>query len=275
MARIRGLVRVVILPMMDLVNSITDGISRITISALYLSKSNLRMRVQERSYTENCTGTRRKRDLIRRNAPGELKKLNLQKLLLAKAIMKTDQLHSLWLNVVGYRRVSKYPLLVESEITEIILILITGMYRNLIIMVRNFLLVCIAFQLLACQSSTQIYALVDLRNENKMYGTQEGISHLHKKISERSTDGQIVIIKSPFPEYPQDLLDAGIEGTVIIDFTVNKKGKVVEPLIVQSQGEEFDKASLASIKRWRFQPILKDGKPVDARLRQSFEFRLE
>lgn len=163
----------------------------------------------------------------------------------------------------------------ESEITEIILILITGMYRNLIIMIKNFLLVCVAFQLLACQSSTQIYALVDLRNENKMYGTQESISHLHKKRTERSTDGQIVIIKSPFPEYPQDLLDAGIEGTVIIDFTVNKKGKVVEPLIVQSQGEEFDKASLACIKRWRFQPILKDGKPVDARLRQSFEFRLE
>ncbi len=143
------------------------------------------------------------------------------------------------------------------------------------IMVRNLLLVCVAFQLLACQSSTQIYGLVDLRNENKVYGTQESISHLHKTRSERSTDGQIIIIKSPFPEYPQELLDAGIEGTVKIDFTVNRKGRVVEPLIVQSQGDEFDKASLACIKRWRFQPILKDGKPVDARLRQSFVFKFE
>lgn len=166
-------------------------------------------------------------------------------------------------------------LITKCSNTEIILTLISGIYRNLIIMVRKFLLVCVAFQLLACQSSTQIYGLMDLRNENKVYGTQEGISHLYKKRTERSTDGQIIIIKSPFPEYPQDLLDAGIEGTVIIDFTVNKKGKVVEPLIVQSQGEEFDKASLACIKRWRFQPILKDGKPIDARLRQSFEFRFE
>lgn len=39
--------------------------------------------------------------------------------------------------------------------------------------------------------------------------------------------------------------------------------------------EELDKASLACIKRWRFEPILKDGKPVQARLRQSFEFSID
>lgn len=143
------------------------------------------------------------------------------------------------------------------------------------ITVRNLLLIGVVFQLLACQPSTQVYGLLDLRNENKIYGTQESISHLHNERTAKSTDGKIIIIKSPFPEYPQKLLDAGIEGTVTIDFTVNKKGKVVQPLIVQSQGEEFDKASLACIKRWQFQPILKDGKPIEARLRQSFQFRFE
>lgn len=145
-----------------------------------------------------------------------------------------------------------------------------------LLMTRILLVLCIVFQLLACQSSyTPIYGLVDLRKEKITYGTQEDISRLHRDRIKAQTDGQIIPIKTPFPAYPKKLLDAGIEGVVVVDFIVNKKGKVVQPVIVQSRGEEFDKASLACIKRWRFEPVLKDGKPIDARLRQEFQFKTE
>lgn len=142
-------------------------------------------------------------------------------------------------------------------------------------MIRILLLAYIVLNLLACQSHTPIYSLMDLRNEKMIYGTQRDISRLHSQRTETQTDGQIILIKAPFPEYPQELSDAGIEATVVVDFTVNKKGKVVQPVIVQSHGDEFDRASLACIKRWRFEPILKDGKPTDARLRQTFDFRMK
>lgn len=142
-------------------------------------------------------------------------------------------------------------------------------------LIRILLLTYVVLNLLACQSYTPVYGLMDLRDKKIIYGAQRDISRLHSQRTETQTDGQIILIKAPFPEYPHELLVAGIEGTVVVDFTVNKKGKVVQPVIMQSHGDEFDRASLACIKRWRFEPILKDGKPTDARLRQTFEFRIE
>jgi protein TonB len=36
----------------------------------------------------------------------------------------------------------------------------------------------------------------------------------------------------------------------------------------------FDRAALAAVARWQFNPGLQDGKPVAAQVRQRIEFRL-
>lgn len=151
-----------------------------------------------------------------------------------------------------------------------------GRLQLKIIMIKMLLLTCAVLQLLACQSSNETtYYLVDLRDKKIATGPNEYIYRLHKERTREQTDGKIIIIKLPFLEYPQEQIGEWVEGTVVIDFTVNRKGRVIQPIIAKSLDKDLDRASLACIKRWQFEPILKNGEPVDARLRQEFEFRIK
>src|SRR5688572_6263068 len=45
-------------------------------------------------------------------------------------------------------------------------------------------------------------------------------------------------------EYPKEALDAGIEGTVILEFTVDEKGEVGEVQVKTPAGHGFDEAAV-------------------------------
>lgn len=74
------------------------------------------------------------------------------------------------------------------------------------------------------------------------------------------------------PKYPylQRRAEAPAEVTVV--FTVDVKGKVVAADVVRTDNREFNEATLDAIKQWTFAPALKDGKPVEVRLQQTFVF---
>lgn len=149
-------------------------------------------------------------------------------------------------------------------------------------MTRLLVLVFVLLQLpvcLAADETTYSIAqeptnLLDLRDQKIIAGTEEEISRLYVERVKNRTDGQIILKKAPFPKYPRDALDAGIEDFVVLEFIVNKKGKVTEPVVIQAYDESLKKASLACIKQWRFEPIMKDGKPVNTRMRHAFQFKI-
>jgi len=65
------------------------------------------------------------------------------------------------------------------------------------------------------------------------------------------------------PEYPADALENGIEGYVIVEVQVAPNGKVHSAYARKVFGaESFAKASLDAVRRFRFKPKLKNGKPV-------------
>jgi len=65
------------------------------------------------------------------------------------------------------------------------------------------------------------------------------------------------------PVYPPGALRFGISGYVDWRFTVDEKGFVVDPEVVEIQGsEEFRKASLRALMRFRYPPRFVDGAPV-------------
>ena len=72
--------------------------------------------------------------------------------------------------------------------------------------------------------------------------------------------------------YPQSHLGDAIETTVVLKITVEKDGSVSDASVIQAGGDDFDEAALAAVKRWRFSPALKEGRPVRARIQVPFHF---
>jgi periplasmic protein TonB len=66
------------------------------------------------------------------------------------------------------------------------------------------------------------------------------------------------------PDYPPRAIERGIEGWVIVRFTITATGAVKDPVIVDAQPKGiFDKAVLRSIVRWRYNPKVEGGVAVE------------
>lgn len=75
--------------------------------------------------------------------------------------------------------------------------------------------------------------------------------------------------------YPKEEKEKGVEGTVIIAFTVDEKGNVTELDILKSDSEAFSKEAKRVIKalpRWK--PLIKDDVPQRFRFTQLIRFVL-
>jgi protein TonB len=63
------------------------------------------------------------------------------------------------------------------------------------------------------------------------------------------------------PVYPQEAFVKKVEGTVVIEIVIDASGQVARARIVQSI-PLLDRAALACVREWLFQPALKQGHPV-------------
>jgi TonB family protein len=75
------------------------------------------------------------------------------------------------------------------------------------------------------------------------------------------------------PKYPRQALERGTEGWVDLEFTVGTDGTVGNVTVVRAEpAGVFDAAASASLSRWRFRPVMVDGRPVDQRARVRLQF---
>jgi protein TonB len=70
--------------------------------------------------------------------------------------------------------------------------------------------------------------------------------------------------KQTRPQYPQGPFARGVQGTVTIEFTVDEKGRVRDPVVIKSI-PDLDNAALDCVKKWRFVPARKEGRAVATR----------
>ena len=82
------------------------------------------------------------------------------------------------------------------------------------------------------------------------------------------------IVRPIAPEYPAAARQQEMEGTVVIFATIDGKGDVREPYLIQSCGALLDSASLQAVRRWKFPPIAIGGKPTTVETTVSFIYRL-
>jgi protein TonB len=77
------------------------------------------------------------------------------------------------------------------------------------------------------------------------------------------------------PDYPQQAQDRGITGWALVSFTVSKEGRTKDIVIVDASPQGlWDKNTIRAVSNWRYNPALKDGKPIDTtgvKVRLTFE----
>ncbi len=90
-------------------------------------------------------------------------------------------------------------------------------------------------------------------------------------------DGGAIPIIRIEPEYPEHALRRGIEGRVLIEFSISRSGAVENPRIIASEPDSiFDEAALKAIRRWRYSPRVENGVTVEQHgLRIAIPFRRE
>ncbi len=71
------------------------------------------------------------------------------------------------------------------------------------------------------------------------------------------------------PAYPYGALTAGVEGSVLLEYTVDERGRVVAPRVIHATPPGvFDRAALNALSRWRYEP--NGGAPTTMKVRLTF-----
>jgi len=72
------------------------------------------------------------------------------------------------------------------------------------------------------------------------------------------------------PAYPFGALTRGIEGSVLLEYSVDGRGRVVAPRVLEaSPPGVFERAALHALSRWRYQPH--DGAAQLMKVRLTFQ----
>ncbi len=75
------------------------------------------------------------------------------------------------------------------------------------------------------------------------------------------------------PDYPPQALRSLVSGWVEMEFTVGTDGSVRDVTVIESEpGRTFDSAAITAMRRYRYEPVLHDGEPVEQRARIRIRF---
>lgn len=92
-----------------------------------------------------------------------------------------------------------------------------------------------------------------------------------------ATDGEMLPLVNIQPTYPTRAAQRGIEGWAQVSFTVTETGGVRDVFVVDAEpAGMFDQASIRAAERFRFQPRVVNGQPVEVpNVQYVFRFQLE
>lgn len=81
-------------------------------------------------------------------------------------------------------------------------------------------------------------------------------------------------ISSPDPQYTEEARRAKRQGTCTLWLIVDSAGQPRDIRVVRGLGYGLDQKAVEAVRNWRFNPALKDGKPVDVQISVEVEFHL-
>ncbi|MBV9072501.1 MAG: energy transducer TonB [Acidobacteria bacterium] len=81
-------------------------------------------------------------------------------------------------------------------------------------------------------------------------------------------------IYKPDPEYSPEARQAKYQGTIVLSLVVGADGKPRNIKVARTLGMGLDEKALEAVRQWRFEPAMKDGKPVAVLVDVEVAFRL-
>jgi len=66
------------------------------------------------------------------------------------------------------------------------------------------------------------------------------------------------------PQYPQQARQRKLEGWVQVTFTISTAGSVRDASVVKSSDSVFERSAIQAVNKWKYQPQMQEGKPVEA-----------
>ncbi len=77
---------------------------------------------------------------------------------------------------------------------------------------------------------------------------------------------------APLP-YPRSLKGSGIQGRVMLQVVIGEDGCTDSVKVIRKLHPELDEIAKQTVSSWKFQPALKNGKPVKIMVEVAAEFK--
>jgi len=81
------------------------------------------------------------------------------------------------------------------------------------------------------------------------------------------------IPKTPFELYSHELPYTPKKGKIVVSFTIDEKGKVEEPTILNTFDHYLNRVVIDKIRQTKYKPALQNGRPVRVRYQLPIIFR--
>lgn len=76
------------------------------------------------------------------------------------------------------------------------------------------------------------------------------------------------------PVYPELARRARLEGTVILEATIDAQGNVVDVTVLRGLGLGLDQAAIDAVSQWKYRPTYYNGRPVPVLMTVTVHFQL-
>jgi len=77
----------------------------------------------------------------------------------------------------------------------------------------------------------------------------------------RVVDGEHIPLVKVAPQYPRRAITQGLEGYVVLSFTITPTGAVADPVVIESHpGLTFDKSAINAVRKFKYRPKVVNGK---------------
>jgi TonB family protein len=81
-------------------------------------------------------------------------------------------------------------------------------------------------------------------------------------------------LDTPDPEYSEEARKAKYQGVCILWLIVGPDGHPRDVKVARSLGMGLDQKAIEAVRKWKFEPAMKDGKPVAVQINVEVNFRL-
>ncbi len=84
-----------------------------------------------------------------------------------------------------------------------------------------------------------------------------------------------MLLKRVVPAFPLDAFAACTEGYALVEFTIDRDGRVTDVTTTESEPPGvFDAAAIAAVSQWEFSPRIVNGKAAPRRVSQKIDFTI-